>query len=393
MSLSPDAFAAIEQAISSPRLIDTATRLIEVPSPTRSAGRAADKLAEILEKDGFTVERPEANWPEAPAVVGRLGTDKPGKTIQFNGHLDTVHLPFVQPRVEDGQLYGSGASDMKGGIAAAVEAMRALRDTKLLPAGGVLLTAHDLHESPWGDGSQVDALIDAGFVGDGVLLPEYLCDRLPTIGRGLAVLEVEVRRKGEPIHEMLGGIECPSVIHAGAEVIRQLGLLDETLAQQTHPMAGRASTFVGQVHAGEIFNQAPTVLEMSGTRRWLPGTDIPEIKQEFEQLLENVAPRYGVEIDGKFHLARDAYEISATDPLVRAFQSAHTAVTGVELPMGAKPFVDDGNTFVQRGGIAAITHGPNAHGAHTLDEIVAVEELVRVARVYALTALAFCASE
>ena len=114
------------------RLVDTAVALIEVPSPTLSAGAVADRLDEILVEEGFAVERPETDWPEAPAVVARLESGRPGQTLQFDGHLDTVHLPFVPPRVEDGQLYGSGSSDMKGGIAAFVEALRVLRDTEAL---------------------------------------------------------------------------------------------------------------------------------------------------------------------------------------------------------------------------------------------------------------------
>jgi len=65
-------------------------------------------------------------------------------------------------------------------------------------------------------------------------------------------------------------------------------------------------------------------------------------------------------------------------------------VTGSTLPLGAKPFVDDGNHFVARAGIPALTHGPAAIGAHTTQEHVPVAELVRVAKVYVLTALNFC---
>src|SRR5262249_56144508 len=111
---------------------------------------------------------------------------RPGPTVQFNGHLDTVHLPFVPPQVEGNRITGSGASDMKSGIAAAVEAVRALRDAFALPAGAVLLTAHDLHEAPWGDSRQIDQLIRDGHRGDAVLLPEPLCDILPVAGRGSA---------------------------------------------------------------------------------------------------------------------------------------------------------------------------------------------------------------
>ena len=89
-------------------------------------------------------------------------------------------------------------------------------------------------------------------------------------------------------------------------------------------------------------------------------------------------------------VARDAFELDESDPLVSAFQAAHEAISGRRLSRGAKPFVDDGNTFVARGRVPAITHGPDAKGAHTLNEAVPVAELVRVAQVYALTAVHFC---
>ena len=386
----PEITERIKSAVQVGRLLETAIRLVEVPSPTRSAKAVSDRLDEILQADGFPVERPEAGWPEAPAVASRYETGNPGRILQFNGHLDTVHLPFVPPRVENGLLYGSGSSDMKGGIAAAVEAMRALRDADVLSGGSVLLTAHDLHETPWGDGTQVDGLIDAGYLGDAVLLPEYLCTPLPIIGRGLSVLNINVKRAGEPVHEVLGGIEQPSVIGAGAEIVKRFEALDVELSQKTHPLAGRESIFLGQISSGEIFNQSPTELHLAGTRRWLPGTSAVEVEQQYHDILAEVAAERGVEITGRFQMARDAIEIDPGDPFVAAFQAGHVAATGSELPIGAKPFVDDGNTFVSHGRIPAITHGPDAKGAHTLHEEVPVDELVRVAIVYALTAVAFC---
>ena len=385
-----DAATQLSEAIRSDRLLDTAIQLVEVPSPTRSAADVSDRLDEILRQDDFSVERPAAGWPAAPAVVSRWASEQPGRTLQFNGHLDTVHLPFVPPRVENGTLYGSGCSDMKGGIAACVEAMRALRETGLLTRGGVLLTAHDLHEIPWGDGTHLNGLIDAGYVGDAVLLPEYLADPLPVIGRGLSVLTVEITREGTPVHEVLGGSETPSVIRAGAEVVRRFAEADEELKQLSHPLAGRESMFVGQFAAGEIYNQSPIECLLRGTRRWLPGTAMEDAEAQYRQILAEVAQQYGVHIEGRFQVARDAYQIDEQSPFVAAFQTAHRDATGRELPIGAKPFVDDGNEFVHRAGIPAITHGPDAKGAHTLNEEVPVDELARVALVYALTAVGFC---
>lgn len=377
-------------AIREERLLDTALRLMEVPSPTRSAGAVADCLAEILRTDGFPVSRPAAGWPQAAAVVTRLAAPQPGRTLQFDGHLDTVHLPFVPPRDANGVLCGSGAADMKGGIAAACEAMRALRDTGALGTGSVLLTAHELHECPWGDGSQVDRLIDQGIVGDAVLLPEYVSDRLPVVGRGLAVIEACVNRAGVPVHEVLGGIDQPNVIAAGAQLICRFAERDRELSRTVHPTAGRASVFIGQVWAGEIYNQSPTEFRLAGTRRWLPGTSVAEVEHEYFSMLTAAANQTGTRVDGTFTLARDAFQLDELHPIVDAFHSAYEAVKGRRLPPGDKPFVDVGNTFASRGRVPAISHGPAASCAHTVNESVPVDELSRVALVYALSAVAFC---
>ena len=99
MDIAIETIESIRSAIQPDRLLDTALKLIEVPSPTRQAKGALDRMDEILSDDGFTVERHDADWPDAPAVVVRWSSGRPGKTIQFAGHLDTVHLQFVPPRV------------------------------------------------------------------------------------------------------------------------------------------------------------------------------------------------------------------------------------------------------------------------------------------------------
>lgn len=385
-----DRLDRIRSAVNRERLVETAMALVAAPSPTRSAGAAADCLEGILTGDGFEVERPVADWPEAPAVVVRLDTGRPGRTLQFDGHLDTVHLPFVPPRLDDGVLYGSGASDMKGGIAASVEALRALRETDALSGGGVLLTAHDHHEGPWGDRRQVRALVAEGYVGDAVMLPEYLADRLPLAGRGMAIFEVSLHRDGDPVHEVLRAPDTPDVLGAGAELVCRLRDLNRTLEKSTDPWSGRDTVFVGLMASGEIYNQAPVACTVRGTRRWVAPGRTEAIEREFRALVDTLAQEFGTPATVDFQVQGDAFRISREDAIVNAFQSAHAAESGGELQVGGKPFVDDGNAYAALAGIPALTHGPDAKGAHTLSEAVSVDELVRVARVYAMTAAGYC---
>jgi acetylornithine deacetylase/succinyl-diaminopimelate desuccinylase-like protein len=389
MTPTPSLIDRLRTAIDRRRLVATAVQLIAVPSRTGEARAAADCLATLLAQDGFTVERPAAGYPAAPAVAVRFAGVGPGRTLQFNGHLDTVHLPFVPPAVSDDKITGSGSSDMKAGVAAAVEALRVLRDTGALTSGAVLLTAHDLHETPWGDGRQLDQMIREGYVGDAVLLPEYLNDRLPVVGRGGLTWKVVIRRPGPPVHEVMRPVE-PSVIAVGSELVARLQRLDCKVSVRTDARAGAESVFIGQIHSGEIFNQYPQECRLEGTRRWLPGTRRPDVEAEFRGLLDELARETGTTITSELSPMRDAFMLKEDDPLVAVFQGVYEATAGRPLPIGAKPFCDDGNSFWALAGVPAITHGPNAGGAHTLNEWVSIDDLQRVALVYALTAVAYC---
>jgi succinyl-diaminopimelate desuccinylase len=390
MKPAPGTLERLRSAVHRKRLVDTVTKLVAIPSRTGEAGAAADRLTQILAEEGFAVERPAAGHPAAPAVLVRFASKRRGRTLQFNGHLDVVHLPYVPPGLEEDRVTGSGSCDMKGGVAAAVEALRVLRDTNALEAGAVMLTAHDLHEAPWGFGQQLDRLIADGVVGDAVLIPEPLCDRLPVVGRGSATWKVSIRRPGPPIHEVMRPMHEPSVIAAGAELVGRLSSLNEQLSQRSDPAAGTESVFIGQMHSGEIFNQYPQECWLEGTRRWLPRTQRAAVEREFRSLLAETAQRTGTTIETQFRFIRDAYYLDQDDPLLEAFQQSYAAITGAPLPTGPKPFVDDGNSFWGLSKIPAITHGPRAGGQHTVNEWVSITDLERVALQYALTAVTYC---
>jgi acetylornithine deacetylase/succinyl-diaminopimelate desuccinylase-like protein len=279
---------------------------------------------------------------------------------------------------------------MKSGVAAAVEALRLIRAHSLIERGSILLTAHDLHEAPWGLGQQLEHLIRAGYVGDAVLLPEPLCDRIPIAGRGSATWKVTYSRPGEPIHEVMRPEGEPSVIFAGAYLVAKLEDLSRRLSRERDTIAGASSVFIGQIHSGEIFNQFPKLCWLEGTRRWVPGGDRKAIEFEFRAVAAEVARSAGVEAEVDYQPIRDAFHLDPESRVLKAFQRACAAIRGAELPEGSKPFVDDGNTFWAIAGIPAITHGPKAGGQHTIHEWVDLDDLARVAALYAAAAAIYC---
>jgi acetylornithine deacetylase/succinyl-diaminopimelate desuccinylase-like protein len=382
--------ARLKSAVRRDRLAEAAAQLVAIPSWTGEAGAAADAVAAMLRSDGFAVDRPACGHAAAPAVVVRLDSGRRGSTLQLDGHVDTVHLPFVAPAVDGDRLTGSGAFDMKSGVAAAIEALRALRETGVLPAGSVLFTAHDLHEAPWGLGEQLDRMIQDGITGDAAIVCEPFTTHIPVIGRGSATWKTTFRRPGPPVHEVVRPQSEPSVIAAGASAVARLEELALQLSAECDPVAGSPSVFVGQIHSGEIYNQYPQECWLEGTRRWLPGTDRKQVERDLLALFADIARSSRTSVSVDYRNIRDSFHLDIADPIFSAFQSAHAVVHGAPLGTGPKPFVDDGNSFYGLKRIPAITHGGHGGGAHTLEEWVSIDSLVEAALTYALTAVAYC---
>ena len=234
-------------------------------------------------------------------------------------------------------------------------------------------------------------MIADGVHGDAVLIPEPLCDRLPIAGRGAGTWKVTFRRAGAPVHEVMRPLDEPSVIAAGARFVAELGELSSELSTKTHPLAGSETVFVGQIHSGEIYNQYPQECWVEGTRRWLPDGAAATVERAFRDLVQRSRSRD--RRDGGHRVAHGPRRLCA-----RIERAARRDVSGGVCPAvgpcrlspGPKAFVDDGNSFWSLAGVPSITHGPRAGGQHTVHEWVEIDDLVRVAQLYAMTAAMFC---
>src|SRR5439155_24721447 len=179
------------------------------------------------------------------------------------------------------------------------------------------------------------------------------------------------------------------VVGTGADLVTRSAERDARVSGGLKSPAGKPSSFVGQVHSGEIYNQYPKECMLEGTRRWLPGTDPAAVEAEFRDLLTALAHDHRVTAAPDWRFIRGAFRLDEADPFVAAFQGCHAAVSGSPLPTGPKLFVDDANSFSSLAGVPAITHGPRAGGQHTVNEWVDIDDLVRVATLYALTAVSY----
>src|SRR5438067_1249564 len=129
------------QKIDPERIKELTLELVRTPSPPGEERAVAERYAAYLRTIGLRVELDE-EFPSSPSVVGRLPGTGAGPTLQIDGHTDTILLPGPEPRFESGYIYGRGAEDMKGALAAMAEAARVVTETGVKLRGSLLLTAH-----------------------------------------------------------------------------------------------------------------------------------------------------------------------------------------------------------------------------------------------------------
>lgn len=377
-------------AVDERRVTDLTVDLCSIRSYTGDTQEATDFYLSVLREMGLEIEVFD-DFPRTPSVVARLRGAGGGPSLELNAHMDTIPLDHRPTGARDGWVYGRGATDMKGGLAAATEALRAIQAAGVRLKGDLIVSTHGLHELPGGHGEDLTARVARGIHGDAAIVTECGSDVLPVAGVGQGMFEITIRRAGNGTHENSTAPGTPHPIYAGARLVALIEARHQELAETTNiPYAGPESFFVGEFHGGDFFNRFPVEARVVGTRRYAPGRAFEEVRAEIEALCRQVAEETGAAVELTFTKARDGFIIDETAPLVLAVRGAYTRVTGKELPLGGLRSVADASIFNQVGGIPALYHGPGGLGHHGDEEAMPVAELVRAARVLALTALTYC---
>ena len=217
-------------------------------------GALADTIAAALRVIDLDVEVAEAA-PGRPNVVGVLDGRSSGRSLMLCGHMDTVGVegmraPF-EPIEEGGRLYGRGAQDMKGGLAAMIGAARALVESGGL-ASGRLIVAAVVDEEYASLGAE--ALV-ARWSADGAVVTEPTELAIAVGHKGFAWIEVETR--GRAAHGSRPRDGRDAIIRMG-RVLSRLDVLDRTLqARPPHPLMGTASLHASQIAGGRELSVYP----------------------------------------------------------------------------------------------------------------------------------------
>jgi acetylornithine deacetylase/succinyl-diaminopimelate desuccinylase-like protein len=369
------------------RLRDMTLGFLEIGSPTGEETPFADHFAQTLRQIPMAVEM-TYRYPNSPNVIGRHTFRHPGKTLQLDGHLDTIANPHAPPKFENGSLIGRGACDMKGALACMVEAARVLIAAEADLAGSLMVTAHSQHEMPVGHNEALDDMIEQGQFGDAVVIGECGSTTLPLEGLGMSVFEIVIERDGEVLHETKGrGV--PNPIHYADKVLAALVSHAAALAEQGGPLP--ESLFVGQIHSGDFYNRIPTFCYIQGTRRYAAPKTVVDIRQEFDRLLA-FARDYeaqGIRIKTTVTRAGDGFRLSADESIVRCLKAAYQEVRGQALPESYTTIVGNAPWFIRDAHVPCVYHGPDQSSAHSDHEYVVLDDLVQVVKTYILLALAY----
>jgi succinyl-diaminopimelate desuccinylase len=416
MDSTDDLFRTIDERRD--ELVELTRALIRFPTvnpPGEAYRSCAEFIGERMRARGFAVEYVRAagtpgdseRYPRINVIARREGA-APGPCVHFNSHIDVVQSgggwtvdPFAA-HVRDGRVYGRGACDMKGGLAASLIAVEALIDcTAKLP--GTLEISGTVDEESGGYGG-VHYLAERGWFSpprvDHVIIPEPLnVDRVCIGHRGVWWAEIETH--GRMAHGSMPFLGDCAVRHMHALVDRfERDLYPKLAARHTDmpvvPPGARHSTLnINSIHGGQAEAPGypapcvPDSCRMVIDRRLLIEESIDGVKAEVVELLEQLVHTRA----GFRYSIRDIFEVRPTmadrnGPVARSTAAAIRRVIGREPEFICSPGTYDQKHIDRVGKLRdCIAYGPGILDlAHQPDEYVVIEDMITSAKVMALAA-------
>jgi acetylornithine deacetylase/succinyl-diaminopimelate desuccinylase-like protein len=405
--------------------------LAAIPSPTGEEAAIGEFILDWYVQHGLEPVRQEPEDGRLNAV-GILRGWGGGPSLMFNGHMDTgtpmrhedivgvvpKPVPVIQPRIEDGIIWGTGLDNMKSGLAANLSAARAIRESGV-PLRGDLIVAcvagevgrapvdqyQGRHYRSKGVGTRY--LLTHGMVSDYAIVSDtshfgltwaecgVVYAKISTSGRGLYTPFTQ--RADDPRQSSNAIIKMMSIIEAVERWARDYERrhVHRFGAGEVHPKVS-----IGSIMAGAPFRVANTPLSCSlyVDIRVAPNKLPIEAQRELKSALDTAGVDYKVD----FYLSQRGYEHQGVEPLVEAIQHAHQLVSGEPLkpihPAQTSMWTD--TNLYYEAGIPAVKIGTGAAlkrsadgelgGMIRLFDTTSVEDLMKLTRIFAVAATRIC---
>ena len=414
MIQSEDSKKAFE-AISEDRLVTLARKIIRMPSKLFEEHEVADYLADHLTDMGFDVEMMEVihPWDETLKTRQPIATLKGtggGSSLMFNGHMDTnVTMPgwTVDPyegKLENGWLWGLGAQDDKGGMAAAISGIEGLIKAGIRLKGDIVMCPVAAHKV---GGTGTRTLLRKGIRADYCVNIEHAANTVGTVCTGSVRVKITTTTPGLFFRftpEARG--KYTNAIEQQAQLIGRFGpsltnqLPNDWLSHTPHPELSdfpmiRYDT-IGKDHYGRG-------CELMFQVRTIPSMSLDSVRKDVQRVLDGIndIPNLDCEVTIPANGPDDPYfmdpmEIAPDHPLVRAVAEGQELASGKAARIGSVERIGnygDGNV-IAASGIPSLQYGPGDIKVYpewpAPDERVLVSELIITAKACAHAALTLC---
>ena len=328
--------------------------------------------------------------PGSDNIVATLTVPGATETLLYEAHMDTVGLGLMgeaglQPDVRDGKLYGRGACDTKGSLAAMLTAFGHLIDARHDLAVNVTLLASVDEEYAY---RGVLAYIDSDLPATAAVVGEPTDLRVVVAHKGCVRGEIVVTGRAAHSSEPHLGI---SAIDGMADVLIALRALGPNLATRPHPLMSSATLTVATIDGGAGHNIVPERCAVVYDRRTLPAEEPEAVLAEIDELLDAVrAARPDLRIERpEPRIVSEGLETPVDAQVVRA-ASATCASLGLESDPVGVPYGSDASKLQKRRGIPSVVFGPGSIAqAHGADEYVPLDHLAKAAEFYEGIALRY----
>ncbi len=376
-------------------IVRTLTDLVRINSVNPSIASDGSGEAEIaayiartlaaigLEADTFE------SAPGRTTAVGTLRGAGGGRSLMLNGHADTVGVegmadPF-SGEVRDGRVYGRGAHDMKGSLAACIGAAKMLVDARVAFRGDLIVAAvADEEYSSLGTADLVTRCRpDAAVVAEPTNLQVCLAHK------GYIWIEVETTGRAAHGSRFTEGVDA--VMRMG-RFLAELDRLERALREgPAHPLVGPPSLHAAMIQGGTGLSTYADRCCLKIERRTVPGETVDAAVDQIRAIAEKLAaedPSFSASVRPFF--SREPFEVSPGAAIVRTITGAATAVLGrAPAFVGDSPWMD--SALLAAAGVETVVMGPLGAGEHSAVEWADIESVVRMAEILARTAMDYCA--
>jgi acetylornithine deacetylase/succinyl-diaminopimelate desuccinylase family protein len=402
--MDPDMLAKALQAVDDDQVVRFTQEFIRINSVNPNLGEgpgereAAEFLAEACRREGLQVKLEEAA-PGRPNFYCVLPGAEAGIGLSFLGHTDTVpYLGMKDPlsaEIQAGYIWGRGGVDMKGGVAASVQALIALARSKVRLRKGVAVWAVIDEESEHRGGY---ALEQGRFQAEACIVTEPSDMRLLLGCKGTAPVRIDFT--GVLAHGSNPWLGV-NAIEMASRVVLALGKLEpQKIYIPELDMTIQGSVNVGVITGGTQYNNVADSCSLFLDRRMAPGETQASVLAEIDLLLAELAAQ-DPKFKGRAEISRPDWHwdpirqrglnpayTPASSPVAQAVQQSFRQLKGKEVTLGYTHGYMDMDFTVNGLGIPTVNFGPGeTKYAHTVDERLGVDDLLGATRLYVLAAL------